>query len=88
MNRYEQQARRQRTATLRKSMSLWTAGLALLAVILVLVGLNNSAPSSFFKTAAVVAAIVLLVLRQLARRLRGNAPRAAEPDPQSKLNLD
>ena len=89
MNRFEQQTRQQRNASLRSSMSLWTAGLALVVVVFVIVGLSNSAPSGFFKTAAIVVAIVFLVLRQLSRRLRGRAtPRAAQPDPKSTLKLD
>lgn len=88
MTKYEQQARQQRTASLRTSMSLWTAGLALLVVIFLIVGLSNGAPSSFFKTGAVVIAVLLLILRQLNRRLRGKAPRAAQPDPKSTLKLD
>ena len=88
MNKYEQQARQQRNSSLRSGMSLWTAGLALLAVVLVIIGLSNSAPTAFFKTAAVILAVVLLVLRQLSRRLRGrSAPRAAQPDPKSTLKL-
>ncbi|MBV8898043.1 MAG: hypothetical protein JO051_16130 [Acidobacteriaceae bacterium] len=88
MNKYEQQARQQRTASLRTSMSLWTAGLALLVVIFLIIGLSNGAPSGFFKTGAVVVAVLLLILRQLNRRLRGKAPRAARPDPKSTLKLD
>ena len=88
MNKYEQQAKQQRTASLRSSMSLWTAGLALLVVVFVIIGLNGSAPSGFFKIGAVVAAILLLILRQLSRRLRGKSPRAAQPDPKSTLKLD
>jgi hypothetical protein len=88
MNKYEQQARQQRTASLRTSMSLWTAGLALLVVVFLIIGLSNGAPSGFFKMGAVVVAILLLILRQLSRRVRGKGPRAAEPDPKSTLKLD
>ena len=88
MNKYEKQAKEQRTASLRSSMSLWTAGLALLVVIFIIIGLSGSAPSGFFKMGAVIAAIVLLILRQLSRRLRGRSPRAAQPDPKSALKLD
>jgi hypothetical protein len=69
-------------------MSVWTAGLALLIVIFLILGLNSSAPSGFFKTGAVVVAVLLQILRQLSRRLRGKAPRASEPDPKSTLKLD
>jgi uncharacterized membrane protein len=88
MNKYEQQAKQQRTASLRSSMSLWTAGLALLAVVFVIVGLNGLASSGFFKAAAIVIAVLLLILRQLSRRLRGKSPRAAQPDPKSTIKLD
>ena len=88
MNKYEQRAKQQRTASLRSSMSLWTAGLALLAVVFVIMGLNGSAPSGFFKIGAVVLAILLLLFRQLSRLLRGKAPRAAQPDAKSTLKLD
>jgi hypothetical protein len=88
MNKYENQAKQQRKASLLSSMSLWTAGLALLVVVFLIIGLNGSAPSGFFKIGAVVAAVLLLILRQLSRRLRGTSPRAAQPDPKSTLKLD
>jgi Flp pilus assembly protein protease CpaA len=88
MNKYEQRAEQQRRSAMRSSMMMGTAGIALLAVVLLIVGLNNSAPQTFFSRAAVGVAILLLVLRQVSRRLRGKAPRAAQPDPQSKLNLN
>ncbi|HLH04911.1 MAG TPA: hypothetical protein VKX25_19240 [Bryobacteraceae bacterium] len=88
MNKYEQRAAEQRRIALRNSSTLWTAGTALILVILLILGIGHSAPSSFFTRAAVAGAIVLLVLRQIARRLKGRPSRAAEPDPQSRLNLD
>jgi TRAP-type C4-dicarboxylate transport system permease large subunit len=88
LNKYENQARQQRSASLRTSMNLWTAGLALLVVIFIIVGLNSGASSNFFKMGAVVVAVLLLILRQVSRRLRINAPRAAQPDPKSTLKLD
>ena len=88
MNKYEQQAKYQRTASLRSSMSLWTAGLALLVVIFLILGLNSSAGSGFFKLGAVIVAVLLLILRQVSRRLSGKPPRAAQPDPKSTLKLD
>jgi cobalamin synthase len=89
MNKYEQQARQQRTAALRSSMPLWTGGVALLVVLLLMVGFHYSLmQTNFFKIAAVTLAILLLILRQLMRRLRGKAPRAAQPDPKSTLKLN
>ncbi|MBV8866523.1 MAG: hypothetical protein JO210_14105 [Acidobacteriaceae bacterium] len=88
MNKYEQQAARQRGTSLRNSMTLWSAGAALVMVVLLILGLSSSVPSEFYKRAAVVAAILLLLLRQTMRRLRGRPSRAAEPDPQSTLKLD
>lgn len=87
MNRYERQAEQQRRASLRSSMSVWTAVLALAAVVLVIIGLSGSASSQFLSRAAIGLAILLLVLRQLSRRLKGKSPRAAEPDPRSTLKL-
>ena len=88
MNKYEQQAARERGTSLRNSMTLWSAGAALVVVVLLILGLSSSAPSEFFKRGAIVAAVLLLVLRQIMRRLRGRPNRAAEPDPQSTLKLD
>ena len=88
MNKYEQHAERQRRSAMRSSMVMGTAGIALLAVVLLIVGLNSSAPQSFFSRTAVGVAVLLLILRQLGRRRGGRPPRAAQPDPQSRLNLD
>lgn len=88
MNRYEQRAEQQRRAALRSSMSVWTAGLALIAVALMILILSGSAPAGFASKAAIAIAIVFLILRQVSRRLKGKAPRAAQPDPRSTLKLD
>lgn len=88
MNRYEQRAAQQRKAGLRFSLMIGTAGIALLVVVLMIVGVNNGAPSAFFTRAAIGVAVLLLVLRQVSRRLKGRTPKAAEPDPQSRLNLN
>lgn len=88
MNKYEQRAEQQRKATLRSSMTLGTAGIALIAVVLIIIGRTGSAPPSFYTKSAIVAAILLLVFRQLSRRLRGKTPRAARPDPKSTLKLN
>lgn len=68
-------------------MSVWTAGLALIVVALAIVGLSSHATPQFFSRMAIAAAILLLILRQLSRRLKGKAPRAAQPDPRSTLKL-
>ena len=88
MNRFEQRAVQQRRAALRSSMTLWTAALSLVVVILLIMGLRGSAPSSFFSKVTIGVAILLLVLRQVSRRLRAKGtPRAAQPDPKSTLKL-
>jgi hypothetical protein len=89
MNKYEERAERERKAAMRSGMTLWSAGLALVVVIFLILGLSSSAPPSFFSKGAIIVAILLLVLRQLSRRLRTKgSPRAARPDPQSTLKLD
>jgi len=87
MNRYERRAEQRRKAALRSSMSIWTAVLAFAAVVLVIVRLNGSGSPQFFSRAAIGLAVLLLVIRQLSRRLKGKRSRAAEPDPRSKLKL-
>ncbi len=87
MNRYEERAEQQRRSALRFSMMIWTAGLALVVVVLAILGLSSAASPRFFSRGAIVLAILLLILRQVSRRLRGKSPRAAQPDPQSTLKL-
>jgi hypothetical protein len=87
MNKYEEQARLQRKAALRSSMSIWTAGLALVIVALIILGLRGEAKPDYFYKGALGVAVVLLILRQVARRLKSNGPRAAQPDPKSTLKL-
>ncbi len=87
MNKYEEQAKLQRKAALRSSMSIWTAGLALIVVTLVIVGLRESAPPDYFYKGAIAVAILVLLLRQVSRRLRTKGPRSARPDPKSTLKL-
>jgi hypothetical protein len=88
MNKYEKRAERERKGVLRSSMTVGTAGLALIVVVLLIAGLSGSAPPRFFSMAAIGLALVLLVLRQVNRRLKGKTPRAAQPDPRSRLDLD
>jgi ABC-type cobalamin transport system permease subunit len=88
MNQYEERAQKQRRTALRSSMTMGTAGVALVVVVLLIVGLSSSAPPRFFTQAAIAAAILLLILRQVSRRMKHRTPKAAEPDPKSRLNLD
>jgi L-asparagine transporter-like permease len=87
MNRYERHAEQKRRAALRSSMTVWTAVLTLAAVVLVIMRLSGSGSPQFFSRAAIGLAIVLLVIRQLSRRLKGKGSRAAQPDPRSTLKL-
>ncbi len=88
MNRYEQRAEQQRRAALRFSMMIWTAGIALVVIVLLILGLSSAAPPRYFSRTAIALAILLLILRQISRRLKGKGPRAAQPDPRSKLKLN
>lgn len=87
MNRYEERAEQQRRASLRLSMSVWTAGLLLIVIALLILHLSGSAPSDFTQKAAIGLAGVFLVLRMVSRRLKGKN-KAAAPDPRSRLKLD
>jgi hypothetical protein len=87
MNKYEEQASLQRQTTLRSSMSVWTACLALVVVALLIIGFKESAPPDYFYKGAIAVAVLMLLLRQVARRLKTNGPRAARPDPKSTLKL-
>lgn len=92
MNKYEERADRDRKSTLRSSLLLGMAGLAIVLLILFVLGASSSAPSGFWSKVGVVVAVLLLILRQMQRQLKRRGatkkPRAAEPDPQSRLNLD
>lgn len=88
MNKYVERAEQQRRAGLRFSLSVWTGGLALLAVVLVILALSSSAAPRLGPAAAIVLAVLLLVFRQLSRRLKTKGPRAAQPDPKSTIKLD
>ncbi len=88
MNKYEQRAEQERKSALRSSMMIWTAGLALVVIAFGILGMSSAAPPRFFSKSAIVVVVLLLVLRQLSRRLKSKNPRAAQPDPQSRLNLD
>jgi apolipoprotein N-acyltransferase len=88
MNRFERESNTQRRAVLRSSTALWTAGLLLVAIAFGIAGFSAGAPTQFWSKAAIGLAVLLLILRQVNRRLRGRAAKAAEPDPKSRLNLN
>ena len=88
MNKFEQRTEAQRRSAIRSGLTIGTAGIALLIVLFLIFGLNSSAPPRYFSGVATIGAIVLLVLRQLSRRMKGKAPSSAQPDPKSALKLD
>ena len=87
MNKYEERAERDRKASMRFSMMMWTAGAALIVVVVLILGLSGSASPQFWSRAGIGLAILMLVFRQVARRMKAKRPRSAMPDPRSKLNL-
>lgn len=92
MNKYEERADRDRKSSLRSGLLFGVAGIALVVVILAVLGTSSSAPSGFWSKGIIFIAVVLLLLRQVQRQLmrkgRNKKSHAAEPDPQSRLNLD
>jgi uncharacterized membrane protein YfcA len=88
MNKYEQRAAQERKAALRSSMKIWSAGAALIVVAAAILALSSSATSRSWSKSTILIVILLLVLRIVSRRSSSKLPRAAEPDPQSKLKLD
>ena len=93
MNKYEQRADQERKASMRFSMTMWTAALALVVVVLLILGLNSGLNSSggfsrLTPGAAIILAVLLLVFRQLSRRLKTKGSRAAQPDPKSQIKLN
>ena len=87
MNKYEERAERDRKASMRFSMMMWTAGVALIVVVVMILGLSTSAPPHFWSRAGIGLAILLLVVRLVMRRMKGKRPKASMPDPRSRLNL-
>jgi hypothetical protein len=83
--KFEQRAQQERRAGLRLGLLLSMCGLGLIVAIVAFVGAAGSGSSTYWRVAAAGAAVLLLILRQLSRRLnRSGAPKA---DPQSMLNL-
>lgn len=69
-------------------MLLWSIGGILLIAILALLGYSSGASQGFWKGAAIVIAVLLLILRQVGRRLRSNTAKAVKPDEKSMLHLE
>ena len=89
MNRYEERNSRERKSTLRFSLLIGVVGLGVAILALAGLGVVSAAPQRFWSRTAIVAAILLLVMRQIMRRLNAKGKsRAAQPDPQSRLNLN
>ena len=85
MNRFEQRAEQERKAGLRLGILLSMVGIGLIVAILAFIGAAGSGPSMYWRIGAGVAALLLLILRFMTRRLnKGGGPKA---DPQSMLNL-
>lgn len=75
-------------AQMKSNLSLMSLAAALVVVGLLILGLSYAAPSNYYSKVAIGAAVVLLVLRQLTRRRKGQRSKAAEPDPESQLHLN
>jgi hypothetical protein len=88
MNRFEQSAERERRSSLRLSLLVLSLGGILVVGALALLGYSGGAPQSFWTRAAIGVAILMLVLRQVTRRLKASRTRAVKPDEQSMLHLD
>jgi len=66
---------------------IWTSGIALVVVVLLIIALSGST-SRLYSRSAIGAAVVLLLLRLVGRVLKVRSSRAARPDPQSTLKLE
>jgi hypothetical protein len=87
MNRFEKQTERQRRSSLRVSLLLLTLGGILLVGALAILGYSSGAPQAFWTRAAIGVAILLLILRQVGRRLGRRGSKDVKPDDQSMLHL-
>ena len=87
MNRFEKQTERQRRSSLRVSLLLLTLGGILLVGALAILGYSSGAPQAFWTRAAIGVAVLLLILRQVGRRLGRRRNNDVKPDDQSMLHL-
>ena len=88
MNKYERALERDRKSAMRVSVLIGTIGLGFAMLALAALGVIFAAPQRFWWTTIVFLAVVLLVLRQVMRRLSSNGRKLARPDPESILKLD
>ncbi len=88
MNRFERQSEQTRRRSLQNSMLLWSTGGILLIAVLALLGFSTGANREFWKGAAIVVAVFLLIVRQVGRRIKVSRSKAAKPDDRSMLHLD
>ncbi len=68
-------------------MSIWIALLMLVLIIFVIEQLRGMGFELTTPRIIIGIAFALLIFRQVARRLKSVAPRAAQPDPKSTLKL-
>jgi membrane protein implicated in regulation of membrane protease activity len=87
MNRFEKQTERQRRSSLGVSLLLLTLGGILLVGALAILGYSSGAPQAFWTRAAIGVAILLLILRQVGRRLGRRRSKDVKTDDQSMLHL-
>lgn len=87
MNKYEKRAQQDRKAALRSAMLAGTVGLVLIAIALVILAMSSSAPLGFYQKVAIGIVVLLLILRQVGRRLRRKSKGPATPDEKSQLKL-
>lgn len=86
MNKYEKRAQQDRKAALRRAMMAATIGLVLIAIALVILGMSSSQSLAFYQKIAIGIIVLLLILRQIGRRMKRKSKGPA-PDEKSQLKL-
>ncbi len=88
MNSGNRHGNERRASQMKGNLNLLSLAVTLVMVVLVVLGLSYAAPFRYYSRTAIVAVVFLVVLRMVTRRRKGQKSKAAEPDPQSRLNLD
>ena len=88
MNSGNRHGNGKRALQMKGNLTLMSLAVTLVIAVLVFLGLSYAAPSRYYSRTAIVAVVVLVVLRMVTRRIKGQKSKAAEPDPQSRLNLE